>query len=65
MYNENSKTKFTEEIKNVGGRPQPCVAEGGDCHPLNSVDINGDGLVDWVQSYRNPQGGLHRDVWLN
>ncbi|MES0490160.1 MAG: FG-GAP-like repeat-containing protein, partial [Leptospirales bacterium] len=29
------------------------------------IDINGDGLVDWVQSYRNPQGGLHRDVWLN
>ena len=29
------------------------------------VDINGDGLVDWVQSYRNPQDGFHRGVWLN
>jgi len=29
------------KLKNVGGRPQPCVAEGGDCHPLNTYDAVG------------------------
>ena len=29
------------------------------------VDVNGDGLVDWVQSYKNFQRTPRRGVWLN
>ena len=36
--------------------------------PLNKAsltDINGDGLVDWVVSYKNFKGTKRRGVWLN
>ncbi|MES0491409.1 MAG: RHS repeat-associated core domain-containing protein [Leptospirales bacterium] len=34
------------KLKNVGGRPQPCVAVGGGCHPLYEYDEEGNRISE-------------------
>ncbi len=46
------------------GPPTSCQVTGG-MNKATLIDVNGDGLPDWVRSYIRPDGASIRNTWVN